>query len=87
MLDPKRQAEFDQGVEAMGEVFPAMWCKLFEKCKEEGFTEQQAFDLVKTYILSQNPNGIKGAKGVIKRYASPLHHPQAYTQHGYVGWK
>ena len=59
MLDAKLRAALDQGMMEMIEMWPPMWKAFYEKCKEEGFTEPQAFDLVKTFILSHNPHGIR----------------------------
>jgi len=59
MIDDKMRADFDQGIAAMMELWPPMWRQLFDRLKEEGFTEQQAMDLLKTYILSQGVNGVK----------------------------
>ena len=58
MLDAKVRAEIDQSFEMMVEIFPPLWRGLFEGCREKGFTEEQAMELVKTYILSQGSNKI-----------------------------
>jgi len=60
MLDPKMAAEIEQGVAAIRELFPPVWRALSQECLKEGFTEAEAMDLVKTYILSQAPNGVNG---------------------------
>ncbi len=59
MLSEKVRAEVEQGIAEFVEVFPSVWHQLFEKCVKEGFSEEQAMDLVKTYILSQNAYGIR----------------------------
>jgi hypothetical protein len=33
---------------------PQLWYGLFRKCVEEGFTEQQALELVKTFVAGQS---------------------------------
>lgn len=58
-MDDRTRAEIDQGLAAARETITALWWSMFVGAKEKGFSEQQAIDLVKTYILSQNPNGIR----------------------------
>ncbi len=59
MLDDKQRAQIDQNLATMKELLPPIWMGLFVGCQDAGFNELQAFDLVKTYILSQNPNGTR----------------------------
>jgi hypothetical protein len=49
-----------------GEVFaelrdtvPRMWWNLYQGAVQAGFDQRQAFALVQTFILAQNPNGIR----------------------------
>ena len=53
MLDPKKQAEYEQGTAALIEMLPPLWRGLYIGCVEQGFTGQDALDLVRTYIMSQ----------------------------------
>jgi len=57
MLDPQIQAEFDQSAKLLGDNLPPLWKKLFDGCIKEGFTEIQAMELVKTYIMSLSRAG------------------------------
>ena len=63
MLNDKQRSDLEQAIAGMREVFPSSWRQLYEGCIEEGFTEKQSMDLVKTYILSQNPFGIRPCDG------------------------
>lgn len=59
MLDEKLRAELDQAIAGMKEMMPPLWRQLFESCQEVGFDKGQALELVKAYILAQNPWGIR----------------------------
>lgn len=59
MLDDKKRAEFEQSNAAMAEIFPSLWKSLFDGCVKQGFTEVEAMQLVKTYILGQSSGGVK----------------------------
>lgn len=59
MIDPEKQVEIEQGMAFVIEHWPPLWKRLLERCIEEGFNETQAFELVKTYIISQGSNGTK----------------------------
>lgn len=64
MLDPEMIAKLEQAAAAMLEVAPVLskqWKALYDGCMNEGFTAEQSMQLVKAYILSQNPHGIRGA--------------------------
>ncbi len=50
MLDPKKRSEMDQAQAFLGELYPPLWRKLYLGCVEEGFSEDQAFRLLRTYI-------------------------------------
>jgi len=41
------------------EVITRVWWNLYQGCLERGFKPNQAFALVQTYILAQNPAGSK----------------------------
>lgn len=53
MLDPSKQAQLEQDLATIKEILPAAWRGLYEGCIEKEFTPIQAFELVKTYIISQ----------------------------------
>lgn len=50
MIDAKKAAEADQALTALSEMLPPLWYQLYNNCCKEGFTEQQAFTAVLTYI-------------------------------------
>lgn len=52
----KEKAEFDQNMSLMSDMYTATWARMYRNLMSEDFTEIQAIELVKTYILSQ---GIK----------------------------
>lgn len=58
MIDDKQIAELDQSFSLMGETFPPLVRRMYEGFVKEGFTEDQAFDLAKLYLLSLSPNGV-----------------------------
>lgn len=47
MLDDNVRAEFDQQRATIIETIPPLLWGFFNRCKEQGFTEEQAFDLTK----------------------------------------
>ena len=49
-LDAQQNAEMDQNITTVAEMYPRLWWALFDKLKEQGFTEGQAIELVKEYI-------------------------------------
>jgi hypothetical protein len=56
----KQRAEVDQAAAWLVDSLPPLWHNLYKQCRKEGFTELQAFELVKTYILAQATNGVNG---------------------------
>jgi hypothetical protein len=52
------QAKIDQATALIAELCPPHWRRLYQNCMREGFSENQAFELVKTYILGTNTRGI-----------------------------
>lgn len=48
----KKQAETDQAIASVGYLYPSLWWNLYQGCKDKGFSETQAMELVKAYILS-----------------------------------
>lgn len=57
-MDNKQRSEFDQAAAFLGDSFPGVWHRLFVSCQDKGFTEEQSFRLVQTYILAQCPHGV-----------------------------
>jgi hypothetical protein len=51
MLDDVKRAELDQSMAMLKEIYPGLMWTMFTEYKERGFTEDQAFELVKTHIL------------------------------------
>jgi len=51
-------AEFQRTHETIGLLLPPMWRVLYTRAVAEGFTEAEALELVKVYILSQCPYGV-----------------------------
>jgi len=60
MLNEKLRAEIDQATTGLIEVIPPVWRGLFQGCIAEGFTAEQAMELVKAYILANGTGGVKG---------------------------
>ena len=50
MIDPKDIASMDQSGKLLADILPSMWRGLYTGCIEQGFSEPQAMDLLKTYI-------------------------------------
>lgn len=57
MIDPSMAQQAEQSVAFLSEYLSGMWWGLYEKCKEKGFTGDEALKLVQTYILSQGTGG------------------------------
>lgn len=49
----------DQDFSQIRDVIPRLWYNFYQGCLQQGFNESQSFALLQTYILSQNPHGIK----------------------------
>lgn len=54
--EAKKLREYDEAQTFLVDRFPSLWKGLFRNCVKEGFTETQAMDLVKAYILSTGGN-------------------------------
>ena len=48
-----RQRALDEGFTAISERLPILWRRLYERTKEEGFSANEAFLILQTYIMSQ----------------------------------
>lgn len=53
MITPKEKAEMDQSMALVADMLPLIWHNLFVNLCKQGFSELQALDLIKTYIMSQ----------------------------------
>lgn len=51
MIDPKKRQEAEQGLASFCEQFPPMLWGLYQGLTKEGFSERQAFELVKAYLV------------------------------------
>lgn len=61
ILQLQRQA--DEGRTFLTDHMPNLWRGLYERLQVLGFAEEQAFSLVRTYILAQAPAGVHVHKG------------------------
>jgi hypothetical protein len=52
MLNDKIRSECEQGRALLSETSPPLWWSIYSSCKDCGFTEQQAMDLVKAMVSS-----------------------------------
>lgn len=50
MLDEKITAALDQGIAAISEMCPPLWWGLYEGCKKQGFSDDQAMEILKTIV-------------------------------------
>lgn len=53
MIDDKLRAEIEHNKAFIIEVLPNTWWGLYSNCIEEGFSEEQALELIKEYIMSK----------------------------------
>ena len=53
-------AEMDQASTLLTKTQPALWWNLFSECKNEGFSEEQAMELVKIFVSSCVSSCVKG---------------------------
>lgn len=44
--------DLDQAVATVGDMWPPLWRRIYDNLLSEGFTEQQAMSLLKTYIMA-----------------------------------
>lgn len=49
----------EQGFATLGDIYPPLWRRMYGNCISEGFSEMQAMELVKTWILSQGSGGAR----------------------------
>lgn len=46
-------SELDQSSAIVGDFMPSLWRRLYTNAIDAGFTEQESFKLIQTYIFSQ----------------------------------
>lgn len=51
-MTPEQRAAIDQSTAVFNDYMPTMWRQLYLRLVEEGFTEPQAFELLKTYVTA-----------------------------------
>ena len=57
-MDPK-SPEYEQALATLRDSIPRTWWSVYQGSKAVGFTHEQAFSLLHTYILSQGRNSVK----------------------------
>lgn len=58
----RRQAEADRkGAEACDNL-PAIWWRLYQGCRQQGFTVDQSFELVRTFVSTLQTGGDRGTQ-------------------------
>jgi len=53
------QRELEESLLAFRNVLPRCWWNIYQGCLETGFDHLQSVALLMTYILAQNPSGIR----------------------------
>ena len=54
----ERKRKLDEALTIIHDILPSSWKSIYDRCIEEGFEKEQAFSILKTYILSQCPAGV-----------------------------
>ena len=57
MIEPWEQAKLDQAMAELNDVLPSLWRSLYDGCRREGFTRDQAMALVIAFICSGTVTG------------------------------
>lgn len=52
MINPQKQADLDQAIATVSENFPILWSSIYRGLQQQGFTENQAFELLKVYVMA-----------------------------------
>ena len=52
MMTPEELAKFDQEMKEISKTMPALWWSIYKECFNEGFSSDQAMDLLKTFMMS-----------------------------------
>lgn len=50
MIDPKKQAEFDQAEEYLVQQLPKLWFRMYRQLVSEGFLPSEAMQVLTAYI-------------------------------------
>lgn len=50
-ITPEMIAAADQACKAAIDLLPPLWWGLYQECKQQGFTNYEALELVKTWIM------------------------------------
>ena len=58
-MDIHKKQMLEQSTAELREILPRLWWGLYSGCMDSGFDSRQAYALVCTYILAQNPSGIR----------------------------
>ena len=53
-FDAEKQRMMDEAIAGMRDLTPRSWRALYVGCLAQDFTPREAFDLVKTHIISQS---------------------------------
>jgi hypothetical protein len=59
MLDDKLRSDLEQNTALVTELWPPLWKQLYDALLKQNFSEVQALELLKTYILSSGSAPIK----------------------------
>lgn len=62
-MSPEQERELEESLVNARNYLPRAWWNLYQGCLASGFDRLQAFVLLQTYILAQNPSGIRPAPG------------------------
>lgn len=57
-LSPKDLHDFEQSSAVISDFFPTLWWRMYQNLKSEGFTEEQAMQIICSYA-----NGLGGGRG------------------------
>jgi hypothetical protein len=55
MFNPKQQSDVDQAAAEIGDNLPKFWFRIYRGCVEAGFTQEQAFRLLLTFVGGNLP--------------------------------
>lgn len=56
-MTPKDQSDLDQAEEALVEMLPRLWRRMYVRLIEEGFDRSEAMGLLKQYIMASLKSG------------------------------
>lgn len=54
----KELHDLEQSCATMAENFPPMWYRLYLNCRKEGFSDDQAFKILITFIMSMTKGSV-----------------------------